>query len=150
VKKCPALPLRDRQRAILQFHELPDFAADATALAPSAPGQPPMNVPFSASPGMSALETLAEVSRQHLDLSGKRPVAKGRSRSPQPPPNTNLHNGGMLDVTEFIVQDDRPEGSELSAAPERSGMTAQSHFQSYHQYGCDMIREMPSILFLIG
>jgi hypothetical protein len=65
-----------------------------------------MNLPFAPSKqGLSALETLAEVSRragQHLDLSGKRAPAQQR-KSPAP---QHDYNGGSLD--EFLV-DDRPE-----------------------------------------
>lgn len=52
-----------------------------------------MRLPYAPSKQLSALETLAEVSRQHLDLSGKRVQDKH----------------GLLD--EFLVHDDRPEGT---------------------------------------
>ncbi|KAF2266943.1 hypothetical protein CC78DRAFT_491385 [Lojkania enalia] len=111
VKKCPALPIRDRQRAILQFHELPDLPPDSMAaqIASLPQNGQTMNLPFaSAKQGMSALETLAEVSRQHLDLSGKRVPGKHRRKSPQPPSlQPNNAQGAFLD--EFLIQDDRPE-----------------------------------------
>ena len=106
VKKCPALPLRDRQRAALQFHELPDLP-DMSQLGP-APGSvqngPTMNLPFAPSKqGMSALETLAEVSRQRLDLSVQ---GKPTAKTPPPLPNAPSSQGGLLD--EFLIQDERP------------------------------------------
>ncbi|PSN72866.1 hypothetical protein BS50DRAFT_568475 [Corynespora cassiicola Philippines] len=112
VKKCPAVPLRDRQRALLQFHELPDLpdmAQAAAAPGPLANGQT-MSLPFAPSKqGMSALETLAEVSRQHLDLSGKRVSGKQRKSPPPQPTNAGSH-GALLD--EFLIHDDRTEGSD--------------------------------------
>ena len=122
VKKCPALPLRDRQRALLQFHELPDLPD--LSMSTSGPMQmqngQTMNLPFAPSKqGLSALETLAEVSRQHLDLSGKRVPAQQR-RSPPP---QHQYNGGGLD--EFLV-DDRPEldSSALSQSMDMSNAPA--------------------------
>lgn len=120
VKKCPALPLRDRQRAILQFHELPDLPENMANIANTA-GQAQngqtMNLPFAPKQGMSALETLAEVSRQHLDLSGKR--GPGKSRRKSSPRSNGLQNGALLD--EFLVQDDRPEGSDISGVADKNG-----------------------------
>jgi hypothetical protein len=124
VKKCPALPLRDRQRAILQFHELPDLP-DTSQQA----GGQSMNLPFAPKQGMSALETLAEVSRQHLDLSGQRGPDKGRSKSP--PPQSGLHNGGL---DEFIIQDDRPEGTDLSSMTDRNASNVTA-LPSMYQFG---------------
>ncbi|KAK7549480.1 hypothetical protein JOL62DRAFT_500261 [Phyllosticta paracitricarpa] len=96
VKKCPALTAQDRQRAILQFHDLPvpdlppssssaqgssvPASASSSASAPSGGqnngaqnGKQPMTLPYAApKAGMSRLEALAEVSRQRLDLSGQR------------------------------------------------------------------------------
>ncbi|KAF2199879.1 hypothetical protein GQ43DRAFT_419298 [Delitschia confertaspora ATCC 74209] len=126
VKKCPALPLRDRQRAILQFHELPDLPETSQPM-----GGQPMNLPFAPKQGMSALETLAEVSRQHLDLSGKRGPGKGRP--PSPPPNSALHHGALMD--EFIVQDDRPDGPDMSALADRGDVSSASALPSIYHYG---------------
>jgi hypothetical protein len=79
-----------------------------------------LNLPFAPSKqGLSALETLAEVSRQHLDLSGKRvPPQHPRSAPPQ-----HQYNGGGLD--EFLV-DDRPEidSSALSHSMDMSNAPA--------------------------
>lgn len=122
MKKCPALPLRDRQRALLQFHELPDLPD--LSMSASGPMQmhngQTMNLPFAPSKqGLSALETLAEVSRQHLDLSGKR-VSTQQRKSPPP---QHHYNGGGLD--EFLV-DDRPEidSSALSQSMDMSNAPA--------------------------
>ncbi|KAF2691349.1 hypothetical protein K458DRAFT_438975 [Lentithecium fluviatile CBS 122367] len=124
IKKCPALPLRDRQRALLQFHELPDLPD--LNMSTSGPMQmqngQTMNLPFAPSKqGLSALETLAEVSRQHLDLSGKR-IPVQQQKSP-PPQQQASYNGGGLD--EFLM-DDRPEtdSSALSQSMEMSNAPA--------------------------
>ncbi|KAF2842457.1 hypothetical protein M501DRAFT_948964 [Patellaria atrata CBS 101060] len=111
VKNCPALPVRDRQRAILQFHHLPDLPADPTtppnmtavtqANFQNMPNS--HNLPFTPKQGMSALETLAEVSRQQLDLSGKRTRKSGKRQASQ---DTSTQNNAILE--EFLVQDDRP------------------------------------------
>lgn len=127
VKKCPALPVRDRQRAILQFHELPDLP-DVT----QQPGGQSMSLPFAPKQGMSALETLAEVSRQRLDLSGQQGPDKGRSKSP--PPQSGLHNGSL---DEFLVQDDRPENADLSVMTDRSGESL-----------CDSLQHWPFVHFV--
>ncbi|KAK4996790.1 hypothetical protein LTR60_007801, partial [Cryomyces antarcticus] len=75
IKRCPAIPMKDRQRALLQLHELPDLGDNQSGLVNAttngtANGQT-MVLPYPPNHAMSALETLAEVSRQHLDLSGK-------------------------------------------------------------------------------
>ncbi|EOD48320.1 putative zn 2cys6 transcription factor protein [Neofusicoccum parvum UCRNP2] len=88
VKKCPALTAQDRQRAILQFHDLPvpDLPPTPSSSSTQGPAQQvtpqkngaqnpsqPMTLPYAApKAGMSRLEALAEVSRQRLDLSGQR------------------------------------------------------------------------------
>ncbi|KAL5458700.1 hypothetical protein PMIN06_003165 [Paraphaeosphaeria minitans] len=139
VKKCPALPLRDRQRALLQIHELPDLPA----LAPPATGPmhaaQAMNMPFPPSKqGLSALETLAEVSRQHLNLSGKRAAPK----QPQDPPahqqHSQAHVGTIQDhhqglFEEYLVHDDRPE-SELSALSQGLDMPHAPALPSIYQF----------------
>ncbi|KAH7095497.1 hypothetical protein FB567DRAFT_586813 [Paraphoma chrysanthemicola] len=107
VKKCPALPLRDRQRALLQFHELPmpdNMAQTSTANTQMQSG-PQMSLPFAPSKQLSALETLAEVSRQHLDLSGQRMPDKQTSQA-----HNNVSHAGLLE--EFLI-DDRTDGAEL-------------------------------------
>ncbi|KAJ9647753.1 hypothetical protein H2199_001527 [Coniosporium tulheliwenetii] len=105
VKKCPALSLQDRQRAILQFHELPNLAPLSADVA-NAMSAMQRALQNEQTTGMSALETLAEVSRQRLDLNGQ---------------NANLHAGGggrRLSVAsvgqptgftadDFLVEDDK-------------------------------------------
>jgi hypothetical protein len=109
IKRCPALPLQDRQRALLQMHELPIPDHMAQTANTNAPGpsqmqhSQKMNLPFAPSKQLSALETLAEVSRQHLDLSGKR-------TQPSQAHNNTSH-AGLLE--EFLIQDDRPDGSDM-------------------------------------
>ncbi|KAI9798485.1 MAG: hypothetical protein M1833_004751 [Piccolia ochrophora] len=82
VKKCPAIALRDRQRALLQLHELPDIdnadaprgtrkSRDAEELVKEAIARgEKVDLPITTR-NWTALETLAEVSRQ-IDLSEKR------------------------------------------------------------------------------
>ncbi|KAH7130763.1 hypothetical protein B0J11DRAFT_549003 [Dendryphion nanum] len=135
VKKCPILPLRDRQRAILQFHDLP---ADLPDMAMAAmPGQthngPSMNLPFAPSKqGMSALETLAEVSRQQLDLSG----ARGTGKQRMTPPPQHMHggntHGGLLD--EFLVQDDRPDGTDSISVSQGFDISSGPALPSIYQF----------------
>jgi hypothetical protein len=81
-----------------------------------------MNLPFAPSKqGLSALETLAEVSRQHLDLSGKHISGKQQQQLPQlpqqpqrssPPPLNNANNQGAL-LDEFLIQDDKTDGHDF-------------------------------------
>ncbi|KAF2145816.1 uncharacterized protein K452DRAFT_295379 [Aplosporella prunicola CBS 121167] len=147
VKKCPALTERDRQRAILQFHDLPDLPSNPAV--PSAQngaqnGQP-MTLPFAApKEGMSALETLAEVSRQHLDLSGKRiptPAAADHQERRGSIRNEALQNGGQV-FEDFLVQDEKPgfddngnlHDAASAGAPDTSntGQAPQSIYQFEH------------------
>lgn len=71
VKKCPAISLRDRQKALLELNNLPADLADS---ARNRNGEVQMNGPTVELPlgnrNWTALETLAEVSRQ-IDLSEK-------------------------------------------------------------------------------
>jgi hypothetical protein len=130
VKKCPALPLRDRQRALLQFHELPlpdNMAQTATANAPSqVQNGPKMNLPYAPSKQLSALETLAEVSRQHLDLSGQRMPEKQQSQ-----PNNNVSHAGLLD--EFLI-DDRSDGADLGAMSQAMDMSNAPAMSTMYQF----------------
>ncbi|CAO2650306.1 Nn.00g015980.m01.CDS01 [Neocucurbitaria sp. VM-36] len=131
VKKCPALPLRDRQRALLQFHEmpLPDHMAQSTgSTGPSQmqSGQK-MSLPFAPSKQLSALETLAEVSRQHLDLSGKRMPEKQPLHG-----HNNQSHAGLLD--EFLIQDDRPEGSDMGGIAQGMDMTNTPALPTMYQF----------------
>jgi hypothetical protein len=113
VKKCPALPLHDRQRALLQFHELPlaDNMAQTAAAGTSTAmhNGPRMSLPYAPSKQLSALETLAEVSRQHLDLSGQRVPEKQASNNHN---HNNVSHAGLLE--EFLI-DDRPDGADMGA-----------------------------------
>jgi hypothetical protein len=63
VKKCPAISLRDRQKALLQLNDLPDLPESRNA------GSSQVELPVG-NRNWTALETLAEVSRQ-IDLSEK-------------------------------------------------------------------------------
>ncbi|KAF2089213.1 hypothetical protein K490DRAFT_19004, partial [Saccharata proteae CBS 121410] len=125
VKRCPALTDRDRQRAILQFHDLPDLPASASSPPggqnAGQSGSAMNSLPFAApKEGMSALETLAEVSRQHLDLSGKRvstPAAEHEERRGSMRAD-GLQNGGQV-FEDFLVQDEKPvleEGYDMPSA----------------------------------
>lgn len=140
VKKCPALPLRDRQRALLQFHELPlpDNMAQAVAHEPGPVhnGQK-VKYPFAPAKGLSALETLAEVSRQHLDLSGKRPIEQQHQHQHQhqrgPPPQVH-HNAGHGELLDEWIQDDRTEGTDLSGLSHAMDMSGAPALPSMYQF----------------
>ncbi|KAI9722358.1 MAG: hypothetical protein M1812_001830 [Candelaria pacifica] len=76
-KKCQATPMRDRQRAALQLHELPDFAENEPGSgrengADLMKRGKTLELPY-ANRNWTALETLAEVSR-HVDLATRSPV----------------------------------------------------------------------------
>ncbi|EDU39985.1 conserved hypothetical protein [Pyrenophora tritici-repentis Pt-1C-BFP] len=94
-----------------------------------------MNLPFAPSKQLSALETLAEVSRQHLDLSGKRMAEKQPSQMHN---NNNSHNNhhsshaGLLE--EFLIQDDRPDGSDLGGLSHGLDMTNAPTMPSMYQF----------------
>jgi hypothetical protein len=131
VKKCPALPLRDRQRALLQFHELPlpdNMAQTSTANAPAqAQNGPKMNLPYAPSKQLSALETLAEVSRQHLDLSGQRMPEKQQQQQA----NNHVSHAGLLD--EFLI-DDRSDGADLGSMSQAMDMSNAPAMSTMYQF----------------
>ena len=66
VKKCQAIPLRDRQRVLLRLHELPDLADSEANKDPNAPGNKEKGntFPNPNRPNFDGLEVLAEASRQ--------------------------------------------------------------------------------------
>ncbi|KAK7625189.1 hypothetical protein IWX49DRAFT_624683 [Phyllosticta citricarpa] len=130
VKKCPALTAQDRQRAILQFHDLPvpdlppssssaqgssvPASASSSASAPSGGqnngaqnGKQPMTLPYAApKAGMSRLEALAEVSRQRLDLSGQRiPTPDAEHSERRGSLRDDGQNVGQPVYEDFLVQD---------------------------------------------
>jgi hypothetical protein len=67
VKKCQAIPLRDRQRVLLRLHELPDLPDGdpnkAAVLAGVQKGKT-VDLPYSTRPSFDGLNVLAEASRQ--------------------------------------------------------------------------------------
>jgi hypothetical protein len=66
VKKCPAISLRDRQKALLQLNDLPDLPESRNGVALNGPT---VELPVGSRnwTSLTKLETLAEVSRQiHL------------------------------------------------------------------------------------
>lgn len=68
VKKCHAIPLRDRQRALLQLHELPDVADGILDGNEGGSGVVEkggrVELPFAGNRSLTGLEVLAEASRQ--------------------------------------------------------------------------------------
>lgn len=68
VKKCQAIPMRDRQSVLLRLHELPDLADGRVGDKDSAGGAlskgKTVNLPYSMKPAFDGLNVLAEASRQ--------------------------------------------------------------------------------------
>lgn len=67
VKKCQAIPLRDRQRVLLRLHELPDLADGDQNKDPNLAGQNKgkgVDLPFTTRQNFDGLNVLAEASRQ--------------------------------------------------------------------------------------
>ncbi|KAJ5698591.1 hypothetical protein N7462_000596 [Penicillium macrosclerotiorum] len=66
VKKCQAIPLRDRQRVLLRLHELPDLTEGDASKDPSAAGAKGKagDGSFPNRPNFDGLNVLAEASRQ--------------------------------------------------------------------------------------
>lgn len=126
MKKCPALTAQDRQRAILQFHDLPvpdlppqsssSTQGPAQQVTPQKNGaqnpSQPMTLPYAApKAGMSRLEALAEVSRQRLDLSGQRIPTPDPEQHPERRGSMRddaMHNPGPV-YEDFLVQDHDPK-----------------------------------------
>jgi hypothetical protein len=87
VKKCPAISLRDRQKALLQLNDLPDLPESRNGV-PS--HNPPVELPVG-NRNWTKLETLAEVSRQihlsekHDDRPQPDPTAGSQGRHEEAP-----------------------------------------------------------------
>lgn len=68
VKKCQAIPTRDRQSVLLRIHELPDLADGRVSDKDSSGGGlskgKTVNLPYSMKPAFDGLNVLAEASRQ--------------------------------------------------------------------------------------
>lgn len=79
-KKCQAIPLRDRQRAALQIHELPDIPdGDSNANQRANEGLKSgraVDLPFAGNRTLTGLEVLAEASRHVV-----KDVTRGDSRT---------------------------------------------------------------------
>lgn len=115
-----------------------------------------MNLPFTPSKqGLSALETLAEVSRQHLNLSGKRVPPRQRKEAPvqqQHPHHQSqqhaqqhqhqAHVGSFQDHSqglfeEYLVHDDRPD-TDLSALSQGLDMQHAPALPSIYQFNSSL------------
>ena len=106
----------------------------ANATGPVHNGQK-VNLPFTPSKQLSALETLAEVSRQHLDLSGKRPVEQQQQQQQRgPPPQQVQHNVGQGELLDEWIQDDRTEGTDLSGLSHAMDMSGAPALPSMYQF----------------
>jgi hypothetical protein len=109
------------------------FPAHLVQTAPShhAPRQngPAMNLSFAPSKPLSALETLAEVSRQHMDLSGQRVPDKHPSHA-----QNHVSQAPLLDGVEEFLVDDRPDGSDMgmSEAMDMSSAPALPAMYQFH------------------
>lgn len=108
----------------------------ANATGPMRNGQK-VNLPFTPSKQLSALETLAEVSRQHLDLSGKRPVDHQQhlqQQRMQPQQQQVHHNAGQGELLDEWIQDDRTEGTDLSSLSHAMDMSGAPALPSMYQF----------------
>lgn len=94
-----------------------------------------VNLPFTPSKQLSALETLAEVSRQHLDLSGKRPVDQQQQHQQRGPlPQQVQHHTGHGELLDEWIQDDRTEGTDLSGLSHAMDMSGAPALPSMYQF----------------
>lgn len=87
-----------------------------------------MNLPFAPSKQLSALETLAEVSRQHLDLSGQRMPDKQQVQHNH---NNHVTHAGLLE--EFLI-DDRSDGADLGSVSQGMDMSAPPAMSTMYQF----------------
>jgi hypothetical protein len=103
------------------------MAQSATTNGPSQmQNGPTLNLPFAPSKQLSALETLAEVSRQHLDLSGQRMPEKQSTQS-----NHHVSHAGLLE--EFLI-DDRPDGADLGSMSQSMEMSNAPAMSTMYQF----------------
>ncbi|OSS49975.1 hypothetical protein B5807_06171 [Epicoccum nigrum] len=108
-----------------------------------------VNLPFTPSKQLSALETLAEVSRQHLDLSGKRPLDQHQHQHqhqhqqhhqqqrglPQQHHQQQVHhNTGQGELLDEWIQDDRTESTDLSGLSHAMDMSGAPALPSMYQF----------------
>ncbi|KAF2746395.1 hypothetical protein M011DRAFT_487181 [Sporormia fimetaria CBS 119925] len=137
MRSCPAISTADRERVLRHFNDPPVGTAQIHAVMMHGSwqhGADHSNLSYAPpNQGLSALETLAEVSRQQLDLSGKssRKRARGAkslnpqglpprriglrplaAKPPSPPVNHAPIDGSFMD--EFLVHDERHDGHGLA------------------------------------
>jgi hypothetical protein len=106
------------------------MAQTATANGPTqVQNGPTMNLPYAPSKQLSALETLAEVSRQHLDLSGQRMPEKQQQQQQQT--NNHVSHAGLLD--EFLI-DDRSDGADLGSMSQAMDMSNAPAMSTMYQF----------------
>jgi hypothetical protein len=121
VKKCPAISIRDRQKALLELNNLPDLSDPARARN----GEVQMNGPTVELPigtsNWTALETLAEVSRQidmnekHDDRSVNNKSVGHGSRASEPP------RADRLELQEQYTLDNPPVSYEQRVQRDKKG-----------------------------
>ncbi|KAI9672402.1 MAG: hypothetical protein M1817_003424 [Caeruleum heppii] len=136
VKKCPAIVLRDRQRALLQLHELPDIPGpegqdglgqglSATERLAANDGQEPTRPNGSGEQDWTALEALAEVSRRIEMTDPKR----GKSPARDPVIDPRIQDDGRVPPPEqqrqkaVQPQSQNEEASQDASAFPSSGTT---------------------------
>jgi hypothetical protein len=118
VKKCQAIPLRDRQRVLLRLHELPDLAEGDANKDPNAPAGKKGDGSFGTRPNFDGLNVLAEASRQ---------VGASDHTKRGPAYTQSVTSGGKTVVVdpaleaEFTVQSDVKEEDENAQGKWLSG-----------------------------
>ncbi|GLI74456.1 hypothetical protein PoHVEF18_002698 [Penicillium ochrochloron] len=120
VKKCQAIPLRDRQRVLLRLHELPDLTEGETNKDPNAPAGKKGDGSFGNRPNFDGLNVLAEASRQ---------VGASDHTKRGPAYTQSVTSGGKTVVVdpaleaEFTVQSDVKEEDENAQGNAQSSGT---------------------------
>jgi hypothetical protein len=123
VKKCPALSLEDRQKALLELNNLPQIGNGAGGSSGVPMNGPTVDLPINGRPWepMTALSVLAEASRQ-MDLKEKHDERSvhnrsvgGNSRASEPP------RADKLEVYEQYTLDNPPVSYEQRIQREKKG-----------------------------
>ncbi|CAL5871053.1 uncharacterized protein PFLUO_LOCUS5297 [Penicillium psychrofluorescens] len=125
VKKCQAIPLRDRQRVLLRLHELPDLAEGDANKDPSAAGAnkgKSGDASFPNRQNFDGLNVLAEASRQ---VGASEPPKRGSGYT------QSLTAGGKTVVVDPALEAEGFQGQQSDVKHEGGDNTQESPQQSH-------------------
>jgi hypothetical protein len=118
VKKCQAIPLRDRQRVLLRLHELPDLSDSDPNKASTVTGVQKgktVDLPYTTRPNFDGLNVLAEASRQ---------VGASDHSQRGPAYTQSITVGGKTVVVDPALEADVFQGQDNQSENDENGVSA--------------------------